>query len=79
MEEKKQYRAWYIMTKDHYTYKIIADIIEYEQDEKVIYFKKKLDNQPEPTYDNMYVVAFFPFDEVKFCGVDGFIYVGAIR
>lgn len=79
MEEKKQYRAWYIMTKDHYTYKIIADIIEYEQDEKVIYFKKKLDDQPKPTYDNMHVVAFFPLDEVKFCGIDGFIYVGAIR
>lgn len=29
-EEKKQPRAWYIKTKDGYTYKIIADFIEYD-------------------------------------------------
>ena len=39
-EEKKQPRAWYVRTKDGYTYKIIADFIEYDQEDRVIYFKK---------------------------------------
>lgn len=78
-EEKKQPRPWYVKTKDGYTYKIIADFIEYDQDDKIIYFKKKLENQPDPPKDNIYVIALFPFDEVRFCGIDGFIYVGSIK
>ena len=78
-EEKKQPRAWYVRTKDGYTYKIIADFVEHDFDEKVVYFKKRLEDQQDsnPPYGNLYVVAFFPFDEVKFCGVEGFLFSSA--
>ena len=78
-EEKKQRRPWYVRTKDGYTYKIIADFVEQDFDDKVVYFKKRLENpeDPDPPYNNVYVVAFFPFEEVKFCGIEGFLFSAA--
>lgn len=77
MEEKKP-RDWFIRTKDGYTYRIIADFVEYDEEDRIVYFKKRLDNQPGPKHEDIFVVALFPFDEVKFCGIDGFICVGKL-
>lgn len=76
MSKRKTPRPWFVMLKDGYVFKVIADFVMYDQDENVLYFKKRLVNQPNPSYDGSdnYVVALFPFSDVKLCGIDGYLF-----
>lgn len=82
MEETKKRRAYYVRTKGKYTYKIIADYLEYDCDElegKILYFKKHFEGQDNGNGSDIFIVAFFKAEDVEFVGLEGCIFIGTIN